>query len=236
MAIFCLLSCEHAGNVIPEEYLHLFKGKEEVLFSHKAIDFGALRLARHLAKELEVPLSIMTTSRLLVEGNRSLGTDELFSEYTRHLPDQEKQAILEEYYFAHRQKVEQRIQDRIKAGYQVLHLAVHSFTPALEGEVREVEIGILFDPDRALEETFARELKNSLHDLNPERKVMYNEPYPGVADGFPTYLRGKFGPDQYAGFELEVNQKFFLDGEERVWQQVVWEITEALKSVLKAGD
>ena len=67
-----LLTCEHAGNEVPKKYASLFKGHEEELYTHKAIDFGALRLARHLARETKWPLYYTTTSRLLVEANRSL--------------------------------------------------------------------------------------------------------------------------------------------------------------------
>ncbi|WP_205502285.1 N-formylglutamate amidohydrolase [Rufibacter psychrotolerans] len=235
MALCCILTCEHAGNEIPGEYAFLFAGKEDVLYSHKAIDFGAGWLARHLARRLGLPLYSVTTSRLLVEGNRSLGTQELFSPYTKELAKEEKQALLEKYYFPHRREVEAKIQEETAAGHQVLHLAIHTFTPALEGEVRPAEVGILYDPERSLEERLAHQLKAHLQEANPERKVLFNQPYPGSADGFPTHLRGKFDQNHYAGFELEVNQKFFLNGDEEAWRQVLEEITQAVQAVLQAG-
>ncbi|MBC3538755.1 N-formylglutamate amidohydrolase [Rufibacter sediminis] len=233
MPTICLLTCEHAGFEVPAEYASLFKGKEEVLYSHKAIDFGALRLARHMAQTLALPLYYTTYSRLLIEANRSPDSEELFSEFTKKLPNTEKQRILETYYAPHRAEVERKIRDEIAAGNQVLHLAVHTFTPVLEGKVREAEIGLLFDPARAREEAYAHQLKAELHRQNPARQVFYNSPYPGVDDGFPTYLRQKFSDAQYAGFELEINQKFFLNGEASVWQQLLDEMTSAVKAVLK---
>ena len=226
-----ILTCEHAGNEVPAAYEHLFRGNEEVLYTHKAIDLGALRLAKHLAAETGLPLYYTTTSRLLVEANRSLDNDQLFSEYSKELPAQEKQEILEQYYFPHRKQVEEKIEKEVSAGNQVIHLAMHTFTPVLEGEVRKADIGILFDTERKLETEIAARLKNALSQQNPNRTVLYNSPYLGTADGFPTYLRRKFTNDQYAGLELEVNQKFFLIGEEEVWQAVVSEITAALKAV-----
>ncbi|RNI29197.1 N-formylglutamate amidohydrolase [Rufibacter latericius] len=232
MTTTCILTCEHAGNDIPQKYESLYKGKEEVLYSHKAMDFGALRLAKHLAQELGLPLFYTTTSRLLVEGNRSLDNEELFSEYTRQLSEKEKQEILEQYYFPHRNEVEEKVRAQVEAGEKVLHLAVHTFTPVKEGEVREAEIGILFDPDRSWEKEVAARLKAELSNQNPGRKVLDNSPYPGVDDGLPTYLRTKFNNDQYAGFELEINQKLFLHGEPEVWQQVLHEMAAALKVIL----
>jgi predicted N-formylglutamate amidohydrolase len=226
-----ILTCEHAGNEIPAEYEHLFREKEEVLFTHQAIDFGALRLAKHLATELSRPLYYTTTSRLLVEANRSLENEELFSDYTKNLTANEKQALLDNYYFPHRGQVEEAVAGAIAAGQQVVHLAVHTFTPVLAGEVREADIGILYDPDHPGEEAWARHLQTVLADQNPDRKVRFNSPYPGTADGFPMYLRKIFSSGGYRGFELEINQKFFLTGEAQVWQQLVTEFTTAIKAL-----
>ena len=230
-----LLTCEHAGNEIPAAYEHLFRGKEEILYSHKAIDFGALHLAKNIAAAATLPLYYTTTSRLLVEANRSLDNEELFSAFTKGLPEEQKKNLLNKYYFPHREQVEDKVEAAMASGHQVYHLAVHTFTPVLDGEVREADIGILFDPARTPEEIFARQLKTELSAQNPARKVLFNSPYPGTADGLPTYLRKKYSEEHYAGFELEINQKFFLNGEPEVWQKVVTELTSALKAVMAAG-
>ena len=229
MSKIFILTCEHAGNEIPAEYEHLFHGKEEVLYTHKAIDFGALRLAKHLAAETELPLYYSSVSRLLVEANRSLDNEELFSEYSQVLTEQEKQILLGRHYYPHRRKVESKIEKETEAGHQVYHLAIHTFTPALDGEVREADIGILIDPERLPEKDFAQQLRDKLLEQNPDRQVLFNSPYPGTDDGLPTYLRTRFGTAHYAGFELEINQKFFLNGKTEVWQKLVDEITAALK-------
>jgi predicted N-formylglutamate amidohydrolase len=226
-----LLTCEHAGNEVPADYRHLFKGKEEILFSHKAMDFGALRLAKHLSSEIHLPLHYTRISRLLVEANRSLESDELFSDYSIGLSEKEKQAILSKFYHPHRKMVEEVIRQEVAVGKQVVHLAIHSFTPVLDGEVREADIGILFDPKRPSEKELAQNLQSKFSDMNQQRKVCFNLPYPGSDDGFPTYLRNKFSDKEYAGFEIEVNQKLFLHGEPEVWYRVVEEITDALKVV-----
>ncbi|WP_018478768.1 N-formylglutamate amidohydrolase [Pontibacter roseus] len=231
MSYTYILTCEHAGNEVPKEYAHLFKGKEEVLYTHQAIDFGALRLARYLAAETDFPLYLTTTSRLLVEANRSLDNEELFSEYSRKLSEKERQIVLGKHYYPHRRQVEKKIEQALASGEKVIHLAIHTFTPVLDGEVRPADIGILFDPERPLEAAFAQQLQDALQASNPERKVLFNSPYPGTDDGLPTYLRTKFGPDHYTGFELEVNQKYFLNGEPAVWEKIMKEITSTVQSV-----
>lgn len=227
-----LLSCEHGGNYIPAAYHHLFKGEEEVLYTHKGIDFGALRLARHLEKVSSLPLYSASISRLLVEANRSLGNEELFSEYSKQLAESEQQELLQQHYYPHRKQVEAAIAEATASGREVVHLAIHSFTPVLEGEVRKADIGILFDPSRPLEQGFAEQFQVQLLRQNANRKVMFNAPYPGTDDSLPTYLRKRFTRDQYGGLELEVNQKFFLDGDAAVWETLVEEISKAFLAII----
>ncbi|QHL85982.1 N-formylglutamate amidohydrolase [Nibribacter ruber] len=233
LPLVCLLTCEHAGNEVPPETAHIFKGKEEVLYTHKAIDLGAHVLARHLERALHLPLYVTTVTRLLVEANRSLDSDELFSKFSKKLSEAEKHQVLEAHYHPHRNQVLNRIEEEIAKGNRVLHLAVHTFTPALDGDVRKADIGLLFDPAKPLEKKIAGQFKTALEKQNPQRHILYNDPYPGTADGFPTYLRSKLEKDQYAGFELEVNQKFFLSGDPDAWETVKQEIGEALKTVLQ---
>ncbi len=91
----------------------------------------------------------------------------------------------------------------------MVHLAVHSFTPVLKGVERMVDVGILFDPERAFERRVAGRWRAALAERDPELRVRFNEPYDGRSDGLTTTLRSTFdageGPD-YAGIELEVNQ------------------------------
>ncbi|MFZ0489378.1 MAG: N-formylglutamate amidohydrolase, partial [Salegentibacter sp.] len=94
-----------------------------------------------------------------------------------------------------------------KKGEEVWHLSVHSFTPQLKGETRNADIGLLYDPSRKMEKKISADFKRLLQEEIPALKIRYNYPYLGKADGFTTYLRKKF-PKQYAGIELEVNQKF----------------------------
>lgn len=231
MPVTYLLTCEHAGNKIPAAYSHLFEGKEDALFTHKAIDFGALHLARTLAAALKWPLITTSVSRLLVEANRSLDNPELFSEFSHPLPAPEKETLLDTCYFPHRNEVERQVGLALAAGREVVHLAIHTFTPVLEGEVRPADIGILFDPGRPGEKKLAARLKKALQKENPAWHVLYNSPYPGTDDGLPTHLRKLFGPENYAGFELEVNQKFFLSSEPARWAETLTGVSAAFRQL-----
>ncbi|GAB3196936.1 putative N-formylglutamate amidohydrolase [Pontibacter aydingkolensis] len=224
-----ILTCEHAVNEIPARCRHLFRASEEVLFTHKAIDFGALQLAQYLAAELGLALYYSCVSRLLVEANRSPENEELFSAYTQGLLPEKKKQVLGTYYFPHRLQVEEAVGKEIAVGNQVVHFAIHSFTPAMDGEVRKADIGILFDPKRKSEKALAILYKSGLLLQDPNLKVQYNAPYPGTADGLPSHLRKLFLDEHYAGFELEVNQRFYLNGETEVWQNLMKAVTSAFR-------
>jgi predicted N-formylglutamate amidohydrolase len=83
---------------------------------------------------------------------------------------------------------------------------MHSFTPELRGEVRNADIGFLYDPSRPGERSLGRAWKRSLKILRSDLRVRMNYPYLGTTDGLTTSLRKLFSPDEYIGFEIEVNQ------------------------------
>jgi predicted N-formylglutamate amidohydrolase len=201
-----LLSCEHGGNQIPPPYRRLFGQARLALESHRGWDPGALDLAQYLAKQLDTPLFSATVSRLLVELNRSLGHPALFSRYTSDLTRSEKEHLLKHYYFPHRNRIEDAVNDYIAQGQQVIHVGVHTFTPILDGQRRDADLGLLYDPRRARELTFCRAWQKHIAVQAPPLRVRRNYPYRGAADGLTTYLRRRFPPDAYLGIELEVNQ------------------------------
>jgi predicted N-formylglutamate amidohydrolase len=202
-----LLTCEHAVNHIPNAYQAAFAPQQGLLNSHRGIDFGALTIAQYLSKQLEVELITATTSRLLIDCNRSLNHPSCFSEVTTPLPQATKAHIIADYYAPYRQAVEKAIQTRIKNNHQVLHLSIHSFTPEMHGEVRNVDIGLLYDPRRTPEKQFAKQWKSALSLQAPHLKTRQNSPYQGRSDGFTTALRKQFPEEAYVGIEVESNQK-----------------------------
>ncbi|NUQ66128.1 MAG: N-formylglutamate amidohydrolase [Pirellulales bacterium] len=222
-----LVTCEHGGNRVPPEYAGLFRGKKEVLASHRGYDLGALELARRFARGLDCVLVASTTTRLLVDLNRSLGHPKLFSEYAAALDRASREQVLAKHYHPHRARVEAIIREAISQGRTVLHLAVHSFTPVLDGEVRRADIGLLYDPSRSLETGLCRRWQQSLQEGRPELRVRRNYPYLGTADGMATHFRREFGPGHYAGIELEVNQSW-PDGDRRRWLALQRVLVETL--------
>jgi predicted N-formylglutamate amidohydrolase len=207
-----ILSCEHGGNRTPKEYLALFRGKRRLLASHRGWDPFALDLARRLSRALRAPLIAATTTRLLVDLNRSPHNPAVFSEVTRDLPPARKQRLLARYHSRHWERVRAAIAANSGA---VLHLGVHSFTPVWGERRRDFALGILYDPARGAERILAKRWQRSLRCLHPEIRVRRNAPYRGDADGLTAALRKAFSPDRYLGFELEFNQRSISKAGER---------------------
>jgi predicted N-formylglutamate amidohydrolase len=200
-----VLTCEHAGNRIPREYAPLFRGADDVLASHRGWDPGALKLARTFARRLRRPLHAVTWSRLFVEANRAPHNPKIWSRFTKALPKAERARILERFWRPHRTEVEETVGAAARNG-RVVHVAVHSFTPELDGEVRNAEIGLLYDSRRKREAALCRRWAEILQRLDPSLRVRLNYPYSGMSDGLTTWLRKRHAETRYLGVEIEINQ------------------------------
>jgi predicted N-formylglutamate amidohydrolase len=221
-----IITCEHAGNQVPSDYYHIFAELKEVLESHRGWDPGALEIAGFLATEFSAPFFKCDTTRLLIEPNRSLDSHQLYSEYSKHLFETDHESILSQYYHPHRNTVEELIS---KASKPVLHLSIHTFTPVLNGQVRKVDIGLLFDPGRKKETEFCQLMLPELEQNLSSFAIKFNEPYKGTDDGFTTYLRQKFRDEEYVGIEIEINQKYIKTEK---WELIAIGLKDALLEVL----
>lgn len=202
-----LVSCEHGGNRVPKKYASLFAGADDVLATHRGYDIGALAVARAFGRRLAVTPFTATTTRLVVDLNRSPGNRNVFSSYTRSLTPAERAEALAKHYWPYRTAVEDAVAKAVAARRPVLHLSAHSFTPELRGEVRNCDVGFLYDPRRAGEVQLVEAWYAALHAAAPELTLRRNYPYRGDSDALVTHLRRRYGARGYVGIELEVNQK-----------------------------
>ena len=228
---FLVITCEHAGNSVPDEYRLLFAGFEAMLQTHRGWDPGALILAEEMAERYAAPLYFDTTTRLLVDLNRSVATPDLHSEATRHLPLAARRAILDRYYHPYRSRVEAAIGAVVASGLQVFHIASHSFTPELHGKVRTADVGLLYDPSRSGEVAFAGDWLAALRAGDASLRLRRNYPYLGKSDGLTIALRRRHAPERYVGVELEVNQRFVEAGGPR-WTSLRRTLTDTLGAAI----
>ena len=225
------ITCEHAGNVVPAKYEPLFANHRRLLPTHRGWDPGALTLAREMAARFSAPLYFEETTRLLVDLNRSVGTPDLHSEATRHLSLAERREILAAYYHPHRRTVDAAVAKLVATGDRIVHIASHSFTPELHGQVRSADIGLLYDPSRPGEVAFASRWLDALKKTDPSLRLRRNYPYLGRSDGVAQALRRQHPPNAYVGIELEVNQRYVEAGGP-AWPKLRRTLVETLASAL----
>lgn len=221
-----ILTCEHAGNQIPREWKKVFSVPEKVLKSHRGIDIGAKEIFSYLQKNIKCSSFLYEATRLLIEPNRSLHHPKLFSEFSKHFTKAQKKILIEGLYLPYRNLVENKIRTTKKP---VVHISVHTFTPILDKKVRDVEIGLLYDPKRSHEKSFCKEFQRALKNKLPkEYRIKLNKPYLGKADGFTAYLRKHFKDEEYLGIEIEVSQAISSLKEKRL------EVSRALQSSIRS--
>lgn len=223
-----IITCEHGGNEIPADYVPYFDKAAPLLQSHRGFDPGALELFHLLSKELADFSLFSQTSRLLVELNRSLHHPQLFSPFTKGSSAAIKKEIIASYYLPYRELVEEKVKEYAEGNEQVIHLSIHTFTPELNGAVRNADIGLLYDPSRKKEKEFCASWKETLKRKLPEIRIRMNYPYQGKADGFTTYLRRRYQKG-YIGIELELNQKHA--GHLAIYQHILESLRQLKKAV-----
>jgi len=225
-----LVTCEHAVNHVPAGWTSLFIGCPEILESHRAFDQCAVGLARHIATILSAPLFEAKLTRLLVDHNRSPHNRSLWTEFSPGLPAPEKLRLLHSYYRPFRREVAGWISNSLAKECKVVHVSVHSFTPVLDGKLRAVDIGLLYDPGRTEEGFFADVWKSRISSCRPDLRVRFNVPYRGRSDGHLTSYRALYKSRDYVGIELEINQALVV-GEDG-WPALQKQVVDSLKCSL----
>jgi len=205
-----------------------------MLASHRGYDAGALVMAQELAQRLDVPLVGSTVSRLLVDLNRSLGHPKVYSSNIQSAPVEIRASIVGQYYQPYRTEVETRVRRGIELGCRVVHVSCHSFTPQLDGLVRNCDVGLLYDPARHGEVGLSKAWQEAIQTASPHCKVRRNYPYAGKNDGLTTTLRRRHSAEEYVGIELELNQKLVVKPARR-WENLRVMLIESLLRALEAG-
>jgi len=226
-----VFSCEHGGREVPPDYAEHFAGHEALLETHRGWDPGALELARQMAEAFGAPLFASTTTRLLVDLNRSPGNPTMFSELTAALTPAERQRVVDDHYRPHRSAVEEHIARRIAGGEQVIHIAWHSFTPVLHGEVRRADVAWMYEPRRSAEVALSLHWIAELARRAPGLRLRRNYPYHGRGDGLSSTLRKRHAGDALVTIGIEVNQRIALQGG-REWAALCANLGDSLAAAL----
>src|SRR5210317_504758 len=156
-----LLICDHASCRFPRSLgdmgLDPFARR-----CHLAVDIGAGELTESLAESLGVTAVLAQYSRLVVDCNRQLMDPSAFLQFgdgilvpgNRNLHQSDKDRRAKTLYEPYHEAVDNQVQRLRSIGPPPAFIAVHSFTPVMNGEARPWEIGVLWDTDTRLRDIF----------------------------------------------------------------------------------
>lgn len=211
MANGLVISCEHAANRVPPD---IDLGvPDEILATHVAWDHGACAIAEGLGARLGARPFVGEWTRLFVDLNRFPENPAVIPTVAWGAPvpgnvdlsPEARQARLDRHHRPYREAVASAVASAVAGRGGCVHLSMHSFTPVLGDEVRDFDMGVLFDPDRHLDRVVAEALVTALNAAGLETRP--NAPYPGWTEGLTTALRGVHGERVYAGIEIETSHR-----------------------------
>lgn len=233
-----VVSCEHASNRVPPGAE--LRVSTDALADHFGWDEGAREIALAVGEGLGSPPFLGEWTRLYVDLNRfperpgavpavAFG---LRVPGNENLSTDERAQRIERFHRPWRAAVEEAVRETIARHGVCLHLSIHTFTPKLGDSIRDFDMGILFDPDHTLDTVVQSVLLDGLRAAGLDTRP--NEPYTGWGDGLTTALRALFGPQAYAGIEVETSHRVVraLGGTRRVVDALVPAAVQAVSSIL----
>ncbi|WP_068076516.1 N-formylglutamate amidohydrolase [Novosphingobium lentum] len=207
-----LLIGDHAGHAVPSALGSLGLAAAE-LQRHIAIDIGVSSLGRALSAVLDAPFVEQRYSRLVVDCNRWPDAVDLIAPVSDDTPipgnvglsamarEQRMTEIFEPYH----QAIADTIAGRSAGGQTPSLIALHSFTPVMNGFFRPWHIGVLHDEgDTRLALGLLRHLKQV-----PDVCVADNEPYRMDATDYTVPRHAYRAGLPYV--EIEVRQDLLAD-------------------------
>ncbi len=212
-----LLICDHASRQIPRSLGDM--GLDPLaLRCHLALDIGAGPLTRKLAESLGATAVLANYSRLVVDCNRHLLDSGAFLEFgdgivipgNRSLSEADRKVRADALYWPYHHALAAQIERLRFDGQLPAVIAIHSFTPVLNGVSRPWQAGVLWDSDRRIAEILLRGLRGE------GVIVGDNEPYSGKApQDFSIDYHAEGGGLPHVGIEVRQD---LIDNDEGVDQ------------------
>lgn len=228
-----LLTCDHASAAVPKK-LGTLGLSLEALHDHIGWDIGIAAVVRRLARRLDAPAVLSGYSRLVIDCNRPHNTtrepgsiptasDGLKIPANQNITPEEAEARAASCFWPYHETIERFLDGFEKRAVIPAYLALHSFTPVMNGFRRPWNVGVCWLAD----ERIARPLLGALRAL-PELCVGDNEPYgfyPGSDYGIPAHA-GRRG---FPHVLVEVRNDQFRDeaGQER-WAELLADCFETV--------
>jgi predicted N-formylglutamate amidohydrolase len=229
-----LFVCDHAGRAIPTS-LGSLGLPPEAFERHIAWDIGAGALSLLMGEALDACVIRQTYSRLVVDCNRAPEradaildlSDGTLVPANAAITAAEAQARIAEVHAPYQQRISSELDLRAAAGVQTQMVAIHSFTPQMNGQVRPWHLGVLHLGDSPLSRAMLAGLAADGDDL----VVGDNEPYAmdGIDYTIPRHAQGR-GLDY---LELEVRQDLIAEpqGQARMSDLLLRRLVAAARSL-----
>ena len=149
-----LLIADHAGQAVPAKLDRLGLPQSE-LDRHIGWDIGIAGTTAQLAERLDACAIAQTYSRLVIDCNRPLdapGSIVAVSDGTRvpgnaGLDEHERRRRIDGIFAPYHARVEAELDRRAREGRPTILVAMHSFTPAMNGSARPWHAGVLYQRD-----------------------------------------------------------------------------------------
>lgn len=175
-----VLTCDHASNRVPR-VLEDLGVSDEARNDHIGWDPGALALARALSASLDAPLVYSGYSRLVIDCNRPIDVESAMPRVSCGVPikgneslgDAQRTARVEALHRPYHQAIARVLDARAHARHATALIAVHSFTPVMNGVARPWVAGMVYGSDRRL----AGALLTALAREEPALVLGDNQPY-----------------------------------------------------------
>jgi len=197
-----VLVCDHASNHLPSRYGSLGLTAEN-LRKHFAWDPGALSVSRHLSKLLDAPLVYGCVSRLVLDVNRHPSdvdsiveaADGVLVPGNVYIPADERQRGVAEVYAPYHAAIEDLLTKRAEQGRPSTLIAIHTYTPSLQGVVRPWHCGVIFASDSRIGEALVKGLRSEAglavgvnQPYAPSDRVYHTMSRHGEANGRPAAM------------------------------------------------
>ena len=232
-----ILVCDHASRKIPACLGDM--GLDPLTRRcHLAWDIGAGNLTRELAARLGATAVLGGYSRLVLDCNRELTDLSAFLEFgdgvaipgNVGISDAEKAARAQALFWPYHHAIENEVRRLATTGKKPLMLAIHSFTPVLDGVSRRWQIGVLWDVDSRVSSMLLSRLRQAGYEVGD------NQPYSGRApQDFTIDHHAEGGGLPHAELEIRQDQILQASGVRKVAEVLAPVITEVMEALIAPG-
>ena len=208
-----LVFCDHASNAMPASFDCLGLPRD-ILQTHIAWDIGAGAVAEGLARRLDAPFLACGFSRLIIDANRDVSSNDIIPAVADQIPvpgnqmltDADRAARVRDFHKPYHERLGAAVEDLAARDDNPIAISVHSFTNRLmgAGNERPWGLGLLWREDEAS----AKFIIDWLRD-NADWPIGDNEPYD--ARLFNYSVDRHIGPRRMRHLTFEVRQDLVSD-------------------------